>query len=145
MAIENQIIEFDPESWQHYYTQAAVNTGLKTAEGRKTITLDFSGQPEIRYGMSEKGSGSKTENLLPSASGLVPAAYPMVSDISADSGTANQNNPTNGKSTGDYDSLLKAISDIVDKKLSEIKVYVLEADITEAQNSVKSIVEMSSF
>lgn len=37
------------------------------------------------------------------------------------------------------------IEHIVDQKISSLKVYVLESDITEAQKAVKSIVELASF
>ncbi len=37
------------------------------------------------------------------------------------------------------------IEQIVDQKISSLKVYVLESDITEAQKAVKSIVELASF
>ena len=37
------------------------------------------------------------------------------------------------------------IEELFDRKLSTLKVYVLESEITEAQQAVKSIVELSSF
>lgn len=37
------------------------------------------------------------------------------------------------------------IEHIVDQKISSLKVYVLESDITEAQKAVKSVVELASF
>lgn len=37
------------------------------------------------------------------------------------------------------------IEQIVDQKISSLKVYVLESDITEAQKAVKSVVELASF
>lgn len=37
------------------------------------------------------------------------------------------------------------IEELLDRKLSTLKVYVLESEITEAQQAVKSIVELSSF
>ena len=37
------------------------------------------------------------------------------------------------------------IEQIVDQKLSSLKVYVLESEITEAQKAVKSVVELASF
>ena len=37
------------------------------------------------------------------------------------------------------------IGQIVDQKISSLKVYVLESDITEAQKAVKSVVELASF
>lgn len=39
----------------------------------------------------------------------------------------------------------REIGDMIDGRLSELRVYVLESDITQAQQSVKSIVELSSF
>lgn len=37
------------------------------------------------------------------------------------------------------------VEQIVDQKLSSLKVYVLESEITEAQKAVKSVVELASF
>ena len=37
------------------------------------------------------------------------------------------------------------IEELLDRKLSTLKVYVLESEITEAQQAVKSIIELSSF
>ena len=37
------------------------------------------------------------------------------------------------------------VEQIVDQKLSTLKVYVLESEITEAQKAVKSVVELASF
>lgn len=37
------------------------------------------------------------------------------------------------------------VAEIVRRALSEIRIYVLESDITDAQNSVKAIVQQSLF
>ena len=39
----------------------------------------------------------------------------------------------------------RAIRETVNERLSELRVYVLESDITEAQQAVKSVVEQASF
>ncbi len=37
------------------------------------------------------------------------------------------------------------IEEIIDKKINNLRVYVLESDITNAQNAVRTIVEQASF
>lgn len=50
------------------------------------------------------------------------------------SSSSNTNNPS-------YDQVVE----MIDHSLSSLKVYVLESDITETQNTVKSIVSQSTF
>lgn len=54
--------------------------------------------------------------------------------FSIDSPTANETNISRND-----------VEQIVDQKLSSLKVYVLESEITEAQKAVKSVVELASF
>lgn len=130
MAIENQTITFDPTEWQRTY--GIVGQTGRMAAGQNPVTFDFSGQPAIRY------DSSVTPAQAPD---LTPAVI-----SSSTNSTAGGTSPERDPSQNDNDHRISVlVSDMIDRKLSDLRFYVLEADITEAQNSVKSIVEMSSF
>lgn len=51
-----------------------------------------------------------------------------------------------GAGQNDSAPLTKAdIAEIIDNRLMALKIYVVESDITEAQQAVKSVVELASF
>ena len=61
--------------------------------------------------------------------------------------TASPTLPSNPEQTGSSStSLTRAeVKEMIDEKINGLKIYVLESDITQAQQAVKSIVELSSF
>ena len=51
----------------------------------------------------------------------------------------------NGIGTGQHPVTAAEVEAIVRRALSELRVYVLESDITQAQNAVRGVVEQSYF
>ena len=69
-------------------------------------------------------------------------------DKQTSSPSASSNPPTTPSSASPNDSapLVRAeVRQMIDEALNGLKVYVLESDITQAQQAVKSIVELASF
>ena len=65
--------------------------------------------------------------------------------LSNDSRTQENTSPAETGNTPPAYATKQEIEEILENKINNLRVYVLESDITEAQNSVRSIVEQASF
>ena len=65
--------------------------------------------------------------------------YGSVADVFMSEGN------TAGNRENSWETLQQTVRRTVEEKLSELKVYVLESDITEAQEAVKAVVKQASF
>ena len=106
----------------------------------------------------ESAISKEKENLRPSSAYLSAATAALAPNSSSlnfyptvpDSRLINKTQPsiqTNPSQTENHPiTLTRAeVKEMIDEKINGLKIYVLESDITQAQQAVKSIVELSSF
>jgi len=92
-----------------------------------------------------------TSAYLPAATSLQPIPTPLnlypVAPISLFTKETQAMTQTNPSQTENHPiTLTRAeVKEMIDEKINGLKIYVLESDITQAQQAVKSIVELASF
>ena len=88
---------------------------------------------------------ANVRNLSPSRGRSMIEADSGSDIFSSESGSAGGQKPIPEKKENNTLALQQTVRQVVEEKLSELKVYVLESDITDAQQAVKAVVKQATF